>query len=81
MREKFLTAEVNNKRLDTYISTKVEDLTRSMVQKLIRDGKVTINGKIEKESYKVKIDDKISIEIDDPKENKGPGHKIEKAAA
>lgn len=68
MREKFLTAEVNNKRLDTYISTKVEDLTRSMVQKLIRDGKVTINGKIEKESYKVKIDDKISIEIDDPKE-------------
>ncbi len=68
MREEVLISEVNNKRLDTYISTKLDDLTRSMVQKLIRDGKISVNGNLEKESYKVKVDDKIVIQIDDPKE-------------
>lgn len=68
MREEVLISEVNNKRLDTYISTKLDDLTRSMVQKLIRDGKISVNGNLEKESYKVKVDDKIVIQIDAPKE-------------
>lgn len=40
-------------RLDAYISKKDENLSRSMIQKLLETGKITINGKIEKASYKV----------------------------
>ena len=41
-----------------------------MIQKLIEDEKVLVNEKIEKASYKVKINDKISIELEEPKESK-----------
>jgi len=40
-------------RLDAYIAKKDENLSRSMIQKLLEDSKILINGKIEKASYKV----------------------------
>ena len=40
------------------------------VQKLIEDDKILVNGKKEKASYKVKINDKIIIEFEKPKESK-----------
>ena len=58
------------KRLDKYISEKNENLSRSMVQKLIKENKILVNNKIGKESYKVIENDKIKIEIDPPKETK-----------
>ncbi len=57
-------------RLDAYLAKQNIGLSRSMIQKLLEDKKITVNGKIEKTSYKVQIGDKIQIEIEPPKEVK-----------
>ena len=48
------------KRIDSYLSEKL-DLSRSKVQKLIKDEKVLVNGKVVNSSYSVKIDDEIEV--------------------
>lgn len=70
MIEKRIIADVNNERLDSYISKSNLDLSRSMVQKLIKENRVLVNGKNEKESYKIKVNDNITIQIEDPKSSK-----------
>lgn len=57
-------------RLDKAIAELEQDISRMLVQKLIEDNKVYVNGKKEKASYKVKLNDKITIEIEEPKESK-----------
>ena len=66
MIEKRIIADVNNERLDSYISKSNLDLSRSMVQKLIKENRVFVNGKNEKESYKIKVNDNITIQIEEP---------------
>lgn len=63
---KDITVTESGSRLDAYIANSLEDLSRSMVQKLIKSGNVLVNNKIEKESYKVQNGDKITIEIPKP---------------
>jgi len=70
MIEKRIIADVNNERLDSYISKSNLDLSRSMVQKLIKENRVFVNGKNEKESYKIKANDNITIQIEEPKSSK-----------
>ena len=48
-------------RLDSYLSEEL-DISRSKVQKLIKDEKVLVNGKVVNSSYSVKIDDEIIID-------------------
>ncbi|QCX32551.1 RluA family pseudouridine synthase [Caloramator sp. E03] len=55
-----------DKRIDIYISKKIEDVSRTQVQKLIDEGKILVEGKKIKSNYKVKAGDKIEIEIPDP---------------
>ena len=66
--------EVNNadekQRLDSYITLKDNELSRSMVQKLLEDEKILVNGNKTKASYKVQLGDKIEIQIEEPKEIK-----------
>lgn len=57
-------------RLDSYIAKKDESLSRSMIQKLLEENKIIVNGKAVKASYKVQEGDKIQIEIEPPKEVK-----------
>lgn len=57
-------------RLDKAIAQIDKDISRMMIQKLIDEEKVFVNGKKEKASYKVKINDKITLELDPPKETK-----------
>ena len=49
------------KRIDSYLSEKLE-LSRSKIQKLIKDEKVLVNGKVVNSSYSVKIDDEIIVD-------------------
>lgn len=58
--------EETGKRIDVYISQFRDDLSRSQVQKLITDGKVTVNGKNIKSNYRLREKDIIDIEIPDP---------------
>jgi len=54
------------KRIDVYISSYKDELSRSQVQKLIENGLVTVNGKTTKNNYKLRKGDIIEIEIPDP---------------
>lgn len=57
-------------RLDSYIANEDKNLSRSMIQKLLQENKITVNGNNVKASYKVQNGDKIQIEIEAPKEVK-----------
>ena len=52
----------NNERLDKAVSMLNRELSRSFVEKLLKDGKILVNGKLEKPSYKVKENDEIIVE-------------------
>lgn len=65
-----ITVEEEKIRLDSYIAKQDTSLSRSMIQKLLEDDKITVNGKKEKASYKVQQGDKIQIEMEPPKEIK-----------
>lgn len=55
------------KRIDSYIATNTE-LSRTNIQRLIEEGKVLVNLKNTKVSYKVQENDEITIEEEKPKE-------------
>lgn len=55
------------KRIDAYLSEN-EEYSRMAIQRLINDGKIIVNGKKIKASYKVQNGDKIKIEEEKPKE-------------
>lgn len=59
-----------DKRLDVYIASQDENVTRSSAQRQIEQGNVVVNGKkITKVSYKVSEGDKIEIEEQEPVES------------
>ena len=62
MREYIINSETQNIRLDKVITILNPELSRSMIQKMLEDGNILVNGKKEKASYKTKINDKIGVE-------------------
>lgn len=56
-------AEDIGKRLDVFLSEKVETWSRARLQKLIDEGDVSINGKQAKSSYKLRGGEEIEIEL------------------
>jgi len=64
--EILIESDINNERIDVYVSSKLEDMSRSSVQKLISDGNITVNNKIVKSNYKVKLNDSIIILLPEP---------------
>ena len=65
---KFLEVESDGKRIDAYLSEKLEDMSSVTVQRLLSNGKILVNHKIVKSSYKVQEGDKIQIEEEIPVE-------------
>ena len=55
-------------RLDVYIANVNKDLSRTMIKKLIEDGNVLVNGKIQKNSYKIQNNDEIEVFIPEVKD-------------
>lgn len=53
-------------RLDRYLVTKLPDYSRAYLQSLIKD-KVLVNKKTSRASYKLKLDDKVVIDLDESK--------------
>ena len=56
-----LKSEKENVRIDQYLTEEL-DISRSKVQRLIKDEKVSVNGKIISNNYKVKLNDEIDID-------------------
>ncbi len=52
-----------NIRIDKYLSTKT-DYSREKINKLLMEGKILVNNKKVKSSYKIKIDDEIIIPLE-----------------
>ena len=67
IREFLVEEDEDGDRLDVYLADQFVDMSRSYIQKIIKDKKVTVNGKVEKAKYLVKEEDKIVIEIPKPK--------------
>lgn len=58
-----ITPEMEGERIDKCISNYLESLSRSYIQKIIKDGKAYVNDAVVKANYKVKVDDKVQFEI------------------
>jgi 23S rRNA pseudouridine1911/1915/1917 synthase len=60
------TTQDKSKRLDLFLAGKELNLSRSRIQKLIEEGKITVDDKKVKSHYKIKGDEKILVEIPPP---------------
>ena len=58
-----ITEETEDERIDKCMSLLVENLSRSFIQKLIKEGNVLVNGKPVKGSYRVKGDDEVVVSV------------------
>jgi 23S rRNA pseudouridine1911/1915/1917 synthase len=50
------------KRIDVFLSENITDLTRSKIQRLIKEDKISVNGSTVSKSYRLSEDDIVSIE-------------------
>lgn len=50
-------------RIDTFLYDKLEDFTRSRIQKIIQNGGVTVGGKQVSKNYKLCINDTVQIKL------------------
>lgn len=56
-----ITEEMEDERIDKCLNTLMESLSRSYIQKLLAEGKVTVNGRSVKPSYRVSADDEVIL--------------------
>jgi len=65
--EKLLVLEeMEGERLDVFVTENIEQLSRSLVQSLIKAGKVTVNGQPVKASYHLRESEEVEVELPEP---------------
>ncbi len=60
--------EQAGERIDKYLSEQLADMTRSHIQKLIKENKVQVNGSFVKANFKPSAQDEVVVEIPELKE-------------
>ena len=63
-----VTPDFDGKRIDQCLAASFSDCSRSFLQKLLKDGKVSINGKTQKASSKVAAGDAVLVLLPEPEE-------------
>ena len=58
-----LISDMNGERIDRFLSGNLEDLSRSYIQKLMKDGRILVNGKPVKANYKLSAGDEICVSV------------------
>jgi 23S rRNA pseudouridine1911/1915/1917 synthase len=58
-----------NQRLDLFLSDKLDGWSRARIQRIIEEGRVFVDGRIRRSSYKLKV--RQRIEVDDTIQEKG----------
>ena len=58
-----LTAQNAGERIDRFLCRDLESLSRSYIQKLLKDGHIKVNGRAVKANYKVNSGDQICVTI------------------
>ena len=61
-----LISDMNGERIDRFLSGNLEDLSRSYIQKLMKDGRILVNGKPVKANYKLATGDEICVSVPEP---------------
>lgn len=60
-----ITEEMEDERVDKCLSALIDSLSRSYIQKMVREGQVTVNGQTAKGSCRLKAGDKVSFLLPD----------------
>ena len=60
-----ITEEYEGERIDKCLSMLIDSLSRSFIQKLIKDGQVFVDGRPVKGSYTVKADEEVQFQLPD----------------
>lgn len=68
--------EDEEERIDKWISNTLQSLSRSYIQKLIKENNVFVNGKAQKASYRIKAEDEIHFQIPDASQPSIPAENI-----
>lgn len=68
MTEYLVVENDGGERIDRYLADNLTDKSRSYLQKLIKDGKVKVNGKPVKANYRLVFDDQVEIFMPEIKE-------------
>lgn len=68
--KEFIVKNLDGTRIDAYISEIDKSLSRTAVKRMIDEGNILLNGKMVKASYKVVLQDVITIEEKEPKDIK-----------
>lgn len=58
-----IAEDLEGERIDKALGSLIDSLSRSFIQKFIKDGKVTVNGQVVKSSYKVTADDDVVFDL------------------
>jgi 23S rRNA pseudouridine1911/1915/1917 synthase len=61
-----LLVQQSDLRVDRYIAQEAPDLSRSLVQKLLDEGRITVAGEVPKASYRVQAGDEIIVRVPPP---------------
>ncbi|TFH58081.1 MAG: hypothetical protein E4G90_10955, partial [Gemmatimonadales bacterium] len=67
---------VEGRRLDQYLAAALADFSRTFLQRLIREGRVTVNGEAAKPSYPIRRGDHIAMIVDLPEGPRVAGEDI-----
>ena len=70
MEELVVKDNEQNKRLDMYIAEEKKELSRTTIKRLLEDGNIIVNEKMQKASYKPEAGDKIQINMPEVVETK-----------
>ncbi|WP_443655870.1 S4 domain-containing protein, partial [Faecalibacillus faecis] len=68
MEKRKLEINEENVRLDKFVMQEMPNLSRTLIQEYIKEGHILVNGKNEKASYKIKMNDDIEVTIPDNKD-------------
>lgn len=61
-----LISDSDKDRIDKFLSRELSDLSRSYIQKLLKEQNILVNGKAVKANYKLSAGDSVEVEIPDP---------------
>lgn len=65
----FLTGEESKDlRLDVFLKQNIEEISRTYIQKLIKDGYANVNGTVPKTNYKINSGDKVCLNVPETEE-------------
>jgi 23S rRNA pseudouridine1911/1915/1917 synthase len=62
-----ISAEDAEKRLDVWLTARLDGLSRSYIEKLIAEENIQVNGKRAKAGYRLKAGDSVDVVIPEPK--------------